>query len=131
MNGAEKNHVPIIGELIAESGKPGVELRRQHGVVFKNQHARPRLGAGLLNHGEMTAQAAIGARKVVPRTWNCHPAAVRCGKADYPLEIVFGKFSLHLPPTICALVQVDANLVGKEIVKLHLSDQPSLDLFSC
>src|ERR1700687_1700932 len=90
MNGAEKNHVPIIRELIAENGKPGVELRSQHGVIFKNQHARPRLGAGLLNPGEMTAQAAIGAGKVVPRTWNGHLAAVRRGKTDYPLEIVFG-----------------------------------------
>src|SRR5712691_2493357 len=119
MNGSEKNHVPITRELIAVSGKPGVELRSQHGIVFKNQNARPRCGASLLNRGEVTAQTAIGAGIIVPKSWDCQLAAVHRRKANYALEIVFGKLGLHLPPTICALVQVDANLVGKEIVKLH------------
>src|SRR5258707_4314872 len=119
MNGAEKNHVPIIRELIAVSGKPGVELRGQHGVVFKNQNARPRCGASLLNRGQMSAQTAIGARIIIPKTWDSQLPAVRRRKTNYAFEFVFGKLGLHLPPTIWSLVQVDANLVGKEIVKLH------------
>src|SRR5258708_23082106 len=67
----------------------------------------------------MTAQAAIGARIIVPKTWDSQLPAVRRRKTNYAVEFVFGKLGLHLPPTIWSLVQVDANLVGKEIVKLH------------
>src|SRR5712692_6249536 len=130
MNGAEKNHVPIIRELRAVSGKPGVELRSQDGVVFKNQHARPRFGASLLNHGEMTAQTTVRAGIVVPKSWDCQILSVRRRKADDTLEIMRGKFGLHLPPAICSLVQVDANLVREKIVKLHLSNQTSVPALS-
>src|ERR1700686_2216834 len=119
MYGAEKDHVPIFGKLLNISAELRIEIGGEHRIVFENQDARMRVLTRPLNHRQVTAQTSVSAGKTIPDRRNLKFLTVERRKPNDLINAKFGESLLNSLPAIRPLVQIDTNLVGKKIVKVH------------
>jgi hypothetical protein len=119
MEPTEENHVPILRQLLDGLGEPGIESWIEHSVVFKDQNAGPSFVAGLLDHRQVAAQTTVRAREKIPRRGELKTLTVQRGKSSDLFDIVLCKSRQHLLPAIASLIQVYANLIWEEVVKIH------------
>src|SRR6185436_20733237 len=94
-----------------------------------DQNARPSFVAGLLDYRQVAAQATVCPRERLPCRWVFKGFTVQRRKSNHLFDIVLRESGQHFFPAIAPLIQVDANLIWEEIVKIHRSIQfPNIDL---
>src|ERR1700733_3772927 len=119
MKGPEKQHVPIFRQLPNVFRKLRSKPRIEHRVIFKNQNARHGVLTRLLKQREMASQATICAWRAEPARRDLQIFPVHCRKPNYPVDSVLDESRTDPLPTIRSSVQVYAELMREEVVKLH------------
>src|SRR5215831_13165064 len=108
---AEKEHIPIPGQVLNTLAELLIELFIEQNVIFHYQDVLASLSAGVGYNRKMTLETTISTRRLRPSRRDLHLGTIHGGKPFHRPKIEFRKSRLHARPLFRSAVEIDTDPV--------------------